>query len=196
MPTQRQAGETRARVVAAAEQAIREYGMAGATTKRIARLADCSEALLYKHFDGKESLILAVILEHAPFLAPALRRLGDSAGTGDLAAKLAEFAVASVEFYAASIPTAAGVMTDPALLAGFREVLAARDMGPHVPIRLLGAILRGEQRAGRVRPDADCDALATLLMGACYQRAHLSVFVELPDTDRDFADTVVRTLLK
>ncbi|GAA0945436.1 TetR/AcrR family transcriptional regulator [Nonomuraea longicatena] len=195
MPTHRQAGDTRARIVAATERAIREYGIAGATTKRIAQLAGCSEALLYKHFDGKESLVLAVILEHAPVLAPALKRLGDSAGTGDLAANLTEFAVAAVEFYTNSIPTAAGVMTEPALMAGFREMLAANNLGPHMPIRALGAILWGEQQAGRVRPGADCDALAVLLMGACYQRAHLSAFVDLPDTNEAFADTVVRTLL-
>ena len=37
---------------------MRTIGLARATTKEIARAADCSEAALYKHFTGKEELFV------------------------------------------------------------------------------------------------------------------------------------------
>ncbi|MFE0152512.1 TetR/AcrR family transcriptional regulator [Nonomuraea sp. NPDC059007] len=195
MPTHRQAEQTRERIIEAAYQAILEHGIAGATTKRIARLAGCSEALLYKHFDAKEELFLAVILERMPALAPPLRRLHAAAGEGDLHAHLTEFALAAITFYTSTAPIASGMIGDPPLLGTFRGMLANLDAGPHLPIRILATILRSEQESGRIAAGADCDALASLLMGACYHRAHLSYFVDQAVSDEDYARAVVATLL-
>ncbi|MFC7588857.1 TetR/AcrR family transcriptional regulator [Nonomuraea antimicrobica] len=71
---------TRERIIDAAEQAIHEFGIAGATTRRIAVQAACSEALIYKHFAGKEELFLAVLLERLPALAPPWRSCGRASG--------------------------------------------------------------------------------------------------------------------
>ncbi|MEQ4718156.1 helix-turn-helix domain-containing protein [Nonomuraea sp. B19D2] len=187
---------TRDRIIDAAEQAIREFGIAGATTKRIAHLAGCSEALLYKHFAGKEALFLAVLLERLPALAPALARLRLSAGQGDLAAHLTEFALMALEFYRKAAGIASGVLADPSLMAGFRGMLAEREAGPHLPIRALAEILRAEQRGGRLDEVMDADAAAAMLMGACFHRANLSYFVELPDEDGLWAAAIVRTLVR
>lgn len=195
MPTHRQAGSTRERIVDAADQAIRDHGSAGATTKRIARLADCSEALLYKHFSSKEELFLAVLLERMPALAPALGRLHRQVGNGDLVENLAEFARAAVEFYAKAAPIAAGVMTEPSLMTGFRAMLAESHSGPHKPIEALAACLGAERNLGRIRASADVGAMASLLMGACYHRAHLSYFVDPPDTVEQFATSIANTLV-
>ncbi|WP_157253469.1 TetR/AcrR family transcriptional regulator [Nonomuraea typhae] len=195
MPTHRQAERTRERIIEATYQGILEYGIAGATTKRIAKLAGCSEALLYKHFSGKEELFLAVILEHMPALAPSLRRLQVSTGQGDLLANVTEFAGAAIAFYTGSAPIGSGIIGDPALLATFRGMLASQDVGPHLPIRVLASILRAERSGGRLAPEADCDALASLLMGACYHRGHMAHFVELPQPPEDYARAIVRALL-
>ncbi|MFI6294071.1 TetR/AcrR family transcriptional regulator [Nonomuraea sp. NPDC050790] len=195
MPTHRQAEQTRERIVEAAYQAILEHGIAGATTKRIARQAGCSEALLYKHFSGKEEMFLAVILERMPALAPPLRRLRAAAGQGELAANLTEFAVAAIAFYTSTAPIASGMIGDPPLLGTFRGMLSDLDAGPHVPIGVLASILRAEQQNGRIAAGADCDALAALLMGACYHRAHLSYFVDQGVSAQDYARSVVAALL-
>ncbi len=43
--------------------------------------------------------------------------------------------------------------------------------GPHKPIQGLDAYLRAEQKAGRISAGADTYAAASLLLGACSQRA-------------------------
>ncbi|GGT31621.1 TetR/AcrR family transcriptional regulator [Nonomuraea spiralis] len=187
---------TRERIVDAAEQAIREFGISGATTKRIARAAGCSEALLYKHFDGKEALFLAVLLERMPALAPALARLRLAAGQGDLAADLTRFVLAALEFYTRAATIASGMLADPSLLARFRHMLATTNTGPHMPILSLAEILAAERRAGRTDPGLDPGAAASLLMGACYHRANLSYFVDPPDKDEDWAAGVVAAVLR
>jgi AcrR family transcriptional regulator len=187
---------TRDRIIDAAEQAIREFGIAGATTKRIAQQAGCSEALLYKHFAGKEALFLAVLLERLPALGPALERLRESTGQGDLAGNLAEFALMALEFYTKAAAIASGLLADPSLMAGFRGMLAASDMGPHLPIRALAEILRAEQRGGRLDEGIDADAAASMLMGACFHRANLTHYVELPEADEPWAAAIARTLVR
>ncbi|MFI7706300.1 TetR/AcrR family transcriptional regulator [Nonomuraea sp. NPDC049480] len=187
---------TRDRIIEAAEQALHEFGIVGATTKRIARQAGCSEALLYKHFPGKEALFLAVLLERMPALGPALARLRKGVGQGDVAANLTDFTVAAVEFYTRAAGIASGLLADPSLLAGFRSMLAEIGTGPHTPIMVLAEIIKAEQAAGRIDADMDPQAAAAMLMGACFHRANLSHFADPPDDDRTWAAGIVGTLLR
>ncbi|RVX37953.1 TetR family transcriptional regulator [Nonomuraea polychroma] len=187
---------TRERILDAAEQALREFGIVGATTKRIARQAGCSEALLYKHFPSKETLLLAVLLERQPTLGDALARLRLAVGEGDVAANLSLFAVAAVEFYTKAATIASGVLADPSLMAGFRIMLAKAGSGPHVPILALAEIIEAEQDGGRIDAGMDAQAAASMLMGACFHRANLSYYVDLPEDTRSWAAGVVGTLLR
>jgi AcrR family transcriptional regulator len=57
---------TREKIVEAAERVMRERGLARTTTKEIARAAGYSEGTLYKHFESKEDLFLAVLAERFP----------------------------------------------------------------------------------------------------------------------------------
>lgn len=52
---------SRQRILAAAEQAFAEQGLAGARTEQIARAAGVNKALLYYYFRGKEELYGAVL---------------------------------------------------------------------------------------------------------------------------------------
>ncbi|NRQ38358.1 TetR/AcrR family transcriptional regulator [Nonomuraea sp. NN258] len=187
---------TRERLVEAAEQVIREFGITGATTRRIARQAGCSEALLYKHFPGKESLFMAVVLERMPAMRPALARLRLRQGEGDVSANFTEFALAALEFYTGVATIASGMMADPSLMAGFKAMLAGLGSGPHMPILAVAEILRAERELGRLDPGLDPDAAASLLLGACFHRANLSYFVDLPDADEDWAAAIVGTLFR
>ncbi|WP_043631751.1 TetR/AcrR family transcriptional regulator [Nonomuraea candida] len=187
---------TRDRIIDAAEQAIHQFGISGATTKRIAQEAGCSEALLYKHFAGKEQLFLAVLLERMPALGPALTRLRRDVGQGDVAANLTAFTTTALEFYARAMAVAGGVLGDPPLLAGFRKMLAEAGIGPHLPIEALADILRAEQAAGRIEAGIDADAAASLLMGACFHRANLACFVDHLGDDHAWAATIVDTLVR
>ena len=56
--------ESRAKILAAAEQIFAREGLAGARTDAIAAAAGVNKALLYYYFRGKEDLYEAVIEEH------------------------------------------------------------------------------------------------------------------------------------
>ncbi|MEU8378757.1 helix-turn-helix domain-containing protein [Streptosporangium sp. NPDC048865] len=170
---------TRVRILDAADQLMRTVGLARTTTKEIARVAGCSEAALYKHFDSKEELFTFVLRERLPRLAPLLAELesGGAAGQGhDVGETLAEIARHAVAFYASTFPIAASLFSDPALLRRHGEEMDRLDMGPHKPLDALAAYLREQRAAGRLRAGADPEAAAALFLGACFQRAFLEAF--------------------
>lgn len=203
---------TRVRILDAADQLMRTVGLARTTTKEIARVAGCSEAALYKHFDSKEELFTFVLKERLPRLAPLLAELesggangdGDgNAGGRDVEETLAEIARHAVAFYASTFPIAASLFSDPVLLRRHGEEMDRLDMGPHKPLDALAAYLREQRAAGRLRAGADPEAAAALFLGACFQRAFLHAFAgERPPSGPaarpldEFAAALARTLLE
>ncbi len=191
---------TRERILDAAHDLMRTLGLARATTKEIARAAGCSEAALYKHFAGKEDLFVTVLRERLPRLAPLLHRLLADPGARTVEQNLTEIARQAVLFYAESFPIAASLYAETKLKA--RHDTAMRDLGtgPHVPIESLDAYLRLERGTGRLAPEADTFAAASLLLGACAQRAFAydtdGTTGKRPPRDVDaFAASLARTLL-
>ncbi|MEU0697395.1 helix-turn-helix domain-containing protein [Streptomyces niveus] len=200
----------RARILDAAAELMATIGLARATTKEIARAAGCSEAALYKYFAGKEDLFLHVLDERLPRLGPLLSELakrpadggagGGARAGGDARSveeNLTEVVRQAALFYEATFAIAASLFAEPALLRRHAEGVRALGAGPHIPLRSLAAYLCNEREAGRIRPDADPDAAATLLLGACQQRAFLRSF---PDGEpvapvEEFAPALVRAAL-
>ena len=76
--------------------------------------------------------------------------------------------------------------------------MTGQGAGPHMPVQALARYLRTQQEHGSVRPGADCDAAASLLLGSCFQYAFLRCFAQLPP-DPAAADAhaaaIVATLL-
>lgn len=163
---------TRERILDAAALVMREQGVAHATTKEIARAAGCSEALLYRHFDDKQGLFMAVLRERMPgFALP-----DDAAGTGTVEANLAQFVSGLLDFYVDSFPISASIFSSSTLLARHREAIAAHGAGPQTPQLRLQAYLEAERTAGRVRAEADLEVIARLLVGAALHQAFLAAF--------------------
>ena len=190
---------TRERIVDAAARVIRTLGLARATTKEIAREAGFSEATLYKHFRDKEDLFLHVMRERLPELVNTLKELPSRAGQGAVRDNLEEVARRAAEFYELGTPIASSLFSDPELLARHRETIGSDQAGPHLGNELLAAYLRAEQDLGRVRPEASPEAAASLLLGACYQRAFLMTFLGEDPFDQPpdrFAKDLVDTLLQ
>lgn len=159
-------------IVSAAATVMREKGIARATTKEIARAAGYSEALLYKHFADKQEIFMAVLQERVTGLVDP----GELVGTGDLRENLAGLVVGLMKFYAVSFPMSASLFSDTALLAAWREGMAAKGGGPAVPLRRMEAYLAAEKKTGRIAPDVDTDAAAALLCGAAFQHGVLTAF--------------------
>jgi AcrR family transcriptional regulator len=167
-------GGTRDRILDAAAQVMHRDGLARSTTKQIARAAGYSEATLYKHFDDKTDLFLAVLKERLPPLGGLLAAEPD----GSLRDNLVAIAARTQAFYHDSYPIGASLFSEPTLLAAHRAELERRGAGPHKPVDGLTGYLRAEQRAGRIRADADCAAAAQLLIGGCLYHAFLDTFAQ------------------
>src|SRR5215472_17537758 len=97
---------TRARILEAAEQVVRERGLGRATTKEIARAAGCSEAALYKYYKDKSDLVLAMIISRPGGLRQYLTDLPALAGRQTLRQTLTGLAECAVEHFSHAMPFA------------------------------------------------------------------------------------------
>jgi AefR-like transcriptional repressor, C-terminal domain len=84
-------------------------------------------------------------------------------------------------------------------LARHREGLRKRGAGPQMINETLTSYLEAEKRIGRVREDADPEAAAALILGACYQRAffrsYLGEDVPAEGEEEGFVESIVQTLM-
>ena|SRR5690625_939260 len=169
---------TRERILDAAAAIMRRDGLVRATTKQIAKEADCSEALLYKHFPDKHDIFLRVLTERSPRLDAAT----DWPGTRTVTANLEYLVVDLLEFYEQGFPIAASIFGDTELLTAHREAMAARGAGPHGPSTILMHYLDDEVQLGRL-PALDTGAIAHFLAGAALHAAFLSAYAGEPISD-------------
>jgi AcrR family transcriptional regulator len=189
---------TRDDILGAAARIMRDAGYARATTKEIARAAGYSEATLYKHFQDKTEIFLRVLEEQTPGLAELLAHLDRRAGTGDLRGNLEELVATAVLFYLDSFPIAVSLYSSRALLAAHRDRVRELGGGPQTPEERLTRYLAAERRLGRLAPSADPQAMAQLLLGACFQQAFLADFAGESPTEAqltDLAGRLVATVL-
>jgi AcrR family transcriptional regulator len=201
--------DTRDRILDAAAHVMRTRGFARTTTKEIARAAGYSEATLYKNFQDKTDLFLAVLKERLPSLGSTLGALSAGIDAGadapagpaaseSLAGRLTATARGAIAFYEASFPISASVFSEPELLAAHHAAVTRQGAGPQYPLEALARYLRLEQERGRIRSGADCAAAASLLLGSCFQYAFLRCFAQLPpdpEAAAAHATAIVGTLL-
>lgn len=190
---------TRERMIEAAEKVMRERGLARSTTREIAREAGFSEGALYKHFDSKEELFLHVLAERLPSFVALSKELPGRVGVGTVEDTLGEVARTSLAFFARGVPMFASIFSEPALLSRHTQEIRRRGGGPHRANEAVAAYLQAEQRLGRVREDADPEAAAAMLLGACFQRAFIRQFLAEevdPAGEEGFARDVVGTLMR
>ena len=181
---------TRDRILDAAAAVMRDRGVAHATTKEIARVAGCSEALLYKHFPGKTTLLLQVLQERMPaFTAKTVP------GEGTVEANLTTVAHGALRFYLRGFPMMASAVAQPELMAALRESLAEHGAGPRHVVTVIADYLAAEQRLGRVAGAADPASAAALLMGACFQQGFLAYFDGRADLPKSAAAGLVAALM-
>ncbi|MEU5866976.1 TetR/AcrR family transcriptional regulator [Nonomuraea sp. NPDC047529] len=164
---------TRDAILDAAATVMAEQGLANVTTRQIARTAGFTEAALYKHFTNKADLLVAVMRERSPGFGRLAEVLHGKAGTGDVVDNLTAIATAAITFYSGGFPMFASMFADPATLAAHKAEIRRKDVGPHKVNEAIAAYLRAEQQQGRLNPDADVQAAAGLLVGACFQHAFL-----------------------
>lgn len=165
----------RDRILDAAVEIMRERGIVKATTKEIARHAGCSEALIYKHFAGKQEIFVAVLQERLPRPFDAARP-----GEGTVEENLVRTVAALVTFFREGFPLAAALFGERDVLAIWREEVEARGGGPSAPGRAITTYLMAEQDLGRVPPEVDARAVGDLLAGAALHAGFLAAFDDRP----------------
>jgi AcrR family transcriptional regulator len=169
MPRGRPSAGAREAIVRATAELFDEQGLAKLTTKEVAKRAGVSDASVYYHFKDKAGLLQAVIEDGlASFKEEDFAKAAAALSVEDMLRGYGE----ALETYFDSIhPIVTAMQADHELRDRFRTYMTANDMGPHRGIRFLSGLLEQQQKAGRVRADADTPAVALLLQGAAFQRS-------------------------
>jgi AcrR family transcriptional regulator len=164
---------TREHILRAAKEVIADRGIANATTRAIAERAGCAEGSIYRHFSGKQALMLEVVKGRFPDFFRLVTSSPERVGVGTVKRNLEEIAVAAMGLFRGVIPLLVGAMTERDLLLAQRQFFLETNTGP---LRMHGALvtyLEGERRLGRIASRASPKYVARLLMGGCFGHAFL-----------------------
>ena len=186
---------TRARLIAATVEVVREFGYAHATTRAIAQRAGVAEGTIYRHFPDKAALFFAAIFERNAALLEALSGLADRAGQDTVEATLTETLLRLASLRAELLPLELALLTDPELADGRRQAVTALHAGKLVgPPQLIADYFRAEQHLGRVRTDASAEDMAVTVLAALFGIALMTI--ERDDAaDSDLLPRTVRVLV-
>jgi AcrR family transcriptional regulator len=162
--------ETRQNILAAAEELIREKGQSRVTTKDIARSTGLSEGALYRHFEHKEDVFLAILQKQLPIMGASFDQI--VAGSGSLQTNLGEILMAVMTNYEHLIPHSSAFFADSELLTRFRELLVKAG-GPQRLFERLGTYIEQEQSLQRINPAMPLQPIVSLLLGSVFQYVYL-----------------------
>ena len=193
------ATDTREHILEAAEEILKEAGLAACTTRAIAERAGCAEGSIYRYFTDKHALFIEVVKRRFPVYLELMTSLPNVAGTGEVAAHLREVAKASLIFYRAILPMVAGAMADRELLAHQRAHFHDTGTGPMKIIGSLAEFIRLEQRKGRISRRASADHVGRMLLGTSFFQAYLEFFLGDDAAfapDEEFAAETIKALLE
>jgi AcrR family transcriptional regulator len=184
----------RRRIIEAADGLIREHGLAGATTREIARAAGCAEGSIYVHFEDKIDLVIAVIVEREPFFANLLE-LPAKAGESTVEANLVPWAEELLHLLRENQPIFFALMGNHNVFARFKERLRERQTGIIAVMQAAAAYVRAEQELGRVDSGIEPEVVASILIGACRDHTFAgSLAGAEPPSSEHFARELVRTV--
>jgi AcrR family transcriptional regulator len=195
------AGETRQKIIEATERLIEMKGLSRVTTKEIARETGLSEGALYRHFEHKEEVFFAIIMQNLPNFLHAFET--HLPGTADIQSNLTAIALAAMEYFGKLVPLSASFLADAELLAQYRvkmSQVAASPVagGPQKVENLLVTYLDEEKQLGRIPEQVAPREIAILLLGACFQFTYLhqlmgNTFVS--KTNEQFVEELLQGLL-
>jgi AcrR family transcriptional regulator len=167
---------TRARLIAATVEVVREVGYAHATTRAIAQRAGVAEGTIYRHFPDKAALYFAAVLERNAAVLGTLSGLADLAGQRTVEANVTESLLRLASLRAELLPLELALLTDPELAGRRRQANEVLRSGKLVgPPQLIADYLAAEQRLGRVRTDVPAERMAVVLLAMLFGMAIVSI---------------------
>ncbi|MEV7009413.1 helix-turn-helix domain-containing protein [Streptosporangium sp. NPDC051022] len=158
----------REHLIASAERLIARRGTAGLTVRDIAREARVADGVLYNHFEGKEELLALALHAHVRTVERELGELPARPGEGTVAENLRASIAYGLALHVAFLPAFAGLLPQPEVLARFAALPNPLGGGRGLP-KLLSDYLYAERDLGRLSPDADPEAAATMIVGVCHE---------------------------
>jgi AcrR family transcriptional regulator len=160
------AAALREHLVDAAATLLARTPLAGITTREIARTAGVSDGVLYNYFGDKDDLLVeALVRSLRRSIESTVPRLPEP-GRGSVEENLTSIATTLFELAGEVIPMVAGLISDPSLLHRVLARLHEDPLGPQWFRAPLVAYIDGERRLGRIRADADAEALTLALLGS------------------------------
>jgi AcrR family transcriptional regulator len=199
MQVEQRATGTREQIVAAADQVIRQRGLAAATTKAIAEKAGCAEGSIYRYFSDKHALFIETIRTRFPSFLGLVGSLPEHAGKGSVRKNLELVVAGALDFYRGVLPITAGCLSERKLLEEQRRFFKKTNTGPMRMVGHVATYVGREQELGRISPRLSAEHLSRMLLGACFHQAFTELL--LGDrvglrTDEQFAKEIVRTAIE
>jgi AcrR family transcriptional regulator len=186
--------DKRARLLEAARLVMAERGVAGCTTKEIAKAAGVAEGTIYNQFRDKADLYLSVAADLIPEL---LRRLPEQNGKKPPRAQLIKVANETIAAMDALIPLLSGIIAEPELRAGARERWSGKRSAGRTPFGLT-EYFRLAQAAGTIGDRVDAPVLARLFLGAIFHHSFMRLLLDESNFElsgRRFVESVVDGVL-
>ncbi|SDI07304.1 DNA-binding transcriptional regulator, AcrR family [Actinokineospora alba] len=166
------------KVAAAGDQTLREHLITTAerllarrgatpTVREIAQEAGVATGVLYNHFADKEDLLALALHAHVRSVEATL---GDPPrpGIDPVETTLTRFVERGLALHEAILPAFTALLAQPEVLVRFRA-LTNPTAGGRGLRQELADFLAAEQEQGRVAADADLEAAATMIIGACHE---------------------------
>lgn len=159
---------TRAKLIAATQDVVREVGYAHATTRAIAEAAGVAEGTIYRHFPDKVALYFAAALEQDSALIAELTSLPQKAGEGTVIGNLTTALQRLATLREKVIPLELAMRTDPELIARRQTMTPPISPDGPSPPEAMTQYLRAEQERGRIRAGVNCLDAALVLLAALF----------------------------
>lgn len=184
------------------QRLLAAHGLAGLTTRSIAREAQVADGVLYNHFADKDDLVVSALVERLTELGAEFATARPRAGGQDLRTGLTVLIVECRRFQVDAFPLVAGLLGRPDLMHALFTRL--HTTGGHMPPLVWGDILdylTGEQRLGTISADVSSETIASVIFGASQLdtlRRPMTWGAREPDVDpghdevADLVETLVR----
>jgi AcrR family transcriptional regulator len=182
-------------LVSVAARLIALHGTVGLTVRGIATEAGVAQGVLYNHFHDREELVALALHSYTQDVMHNVDL--PAAGTATVEENLRAYLTFGLSTIGRLLPAFGGVIGQPKILARFVDH-SHDDLMGRIP-DLFGNYLRAEQELGRISADADVDATAFLIVGACHSEALPRLIQGVPDSSPvirpEFVEALIRTVM-
>ena len=159
---------TRAKLIAATQDVVREIGYAHATTRAIAEAAGVAEGTIYRHFPDKVALYFAAALDQDGALIAEVASLPKQAGEGTVVGNLTTALQRLATLRERIIPLEMAMRSDPELIERRRTMTPPLPSDGPSPPEAIAQYLGAEQNLGRIRRDVNCLDAALILLATLF----------------------------